>query len=207
MAWVYFVHSNNLGRSESRLGFFICKMLPKHFGNTSGYYATRTSRWLIVWSIFKKVVSPVACLAFGHARSAHTAFCTRWMLNSAVCCDVWLGHPAELIGVCCGTQFYIHGMSAPDIVVSALVWKLGQHSSCVSTGDLPLTLRYQAIDGSNAFLQWDLPNRARARRAKMMWDENRVAFCRWQARGHWTQEAVRSSWRDDFSNLDAFCRL
>ena len=32
------------------------------------------------------------------SRSAHTNICTRWMLNSAVCCDTWLGHPVELIG-------------------------------------------------------------------------------------------------------------
>ena len=66
----------------------------------------------------------------------------------AVCCDIWLGHPVESIGVCHGTKFYIHGMNASDTVVSAFVWKHGQHSTCVSTGDLPRTLRcYQAIDG------------------------------------------------------------
>ena len=41
----------------------------------------------------------------------------------------------------------------------------------------------------------------------MIWDENLLAFAGWQAPGHWTQEVVRSSWRDDFPYFDVFCRL
>ena len=56
-------------------------------------------------------------------------------------------------------------------------------------------------------LQWDLHSRAKSSRAKILWDDMLVAFGRWHARGHWTEEAARSSWRDDFPNFDSFCRL
>ena len=52
-------------------------------------------------------------------------------------------------------ELYIPGMSASGCVVNVLVWmvwKHGQHNTCVGTSDLPHTLRcYQAIDGSKVF--------------------------------------------------------
>ena len=52
-------------------------------------------------------------------------------------------------------ELYIPGMSASGSIVNVLVWmvwKHGQHSTCVGTSDLPHTLRcYQAIDGSKVF--------------------------------------------------------
>ena len=50
------------------------------------------------------------------------------MLNFAVCCDVWLGHPVDLFGVGHGTKFFHIRGNAFDAVVNSLVGEHGQNS-------------------------------------------------------------------------------